>query len=69
VQLLLALLSGAVVSFLLGLFGGGGSMLALPLLVHLVDMSARTNALRPLFAVFVIAAGLYVAADGARIFV
>ena len=35
-QLLLALLSGALVSFLLGLFGGGGSMLALPLLVHVV---------------------------------
>jgi uncharacterized protein len=37
-QLLLALLSGALVSFLLGLFGGGGSMLALPLLVHVVDV-------------------------------
>ena len=35
-QQLLALLSGALVSFLLGLFGGGGSMLALPLLVHVV---------------------------------
>ena len=32
-------------------------------------LSARTNALRPLFAAFVIAAGLYVAADGARTFV
>jgi uncharacterized protein len=40
VQLLLALLSGALVSFLLGLFGGGGSMLALPLLVHLVGVSS-----------------------------
>jgi uncharacterized membrane protein YfcA len=38
VQLLLALLSGALVSFLLGLFGGGGSMLALPLLVHVVGV-------------------------------
>jgi uncharacterized membrane protein YfcA len=37
-QLLLALLSGALVSFLLGLFGGGGSMLALPLLVHVVNV-------------------------------
>jgi uncharacterized membrane protein YfcA len=37
-QLLLALLSGALVSFLLGLFGGGGSMLALPLLVHVVGV-------------------------------
>jgi len=26
------------VSFLLGMFGGGGSMLALPLLVHIVDV-------------------------------
>jgi uncharacterized membrane protein YfcA len=40
VQLLLALLSGALVSFLLGLFGGGGSMLALPLLVHVVGVSS-----------------------------
>jgi len=32
-------------------------------------LSARTNALRPMFAVFVIVAGLYVAADGARAFV
>jgi uncharacterized membrane protein YfcA len=38
IQLLLALLSGALVSFLPGLFGGGGSMLALPLLVHVVDV-------------------------------
>lgn len=37
-QLTLALLSGALVSFLLGLFGGGGSMLALPLLVHVVGV-------------------------------
>jgi uncharacterized protein len=37
-ELLLALLSGALVSFLLGLFGGGGSMLALPLLVHVVGV-------------------------------
>ena len=37
-QLLLALLAGALVSFLLGLFGGGGSMLALPLLVHVVGV-------------------------------
>jgi uncharacterized membrane protein YfcA len=37
-QLLFALLSGALVSFLLGLFGGGGSMLALPLLVHMVGV-------------------------------
>ena len=37
-QLVLALLSGALVSFLLGLFGGGGSILALPLLVHVVGV-------------------------------
>ena len=35
-QLPLALLSGAIVSFLLGMFGGGGSMLAVPLLLNLV---------------------------------
>ena len=38
VHLLLALISGVLVSFLLGMFGGGGSMLALPLLVHVVDV-------------------------------
>lgn len=37
-QLLLALLSGALTSFVLGLAGAGGSMLALPLLVHVVGV-------------------------------
>jgi uncharacterized protein len=37
-QVLFALLSGALVSFVLGLVGGGGSMLALPLLVHVVGV-------------------------------
>ena len=37
-QLLLALASGALVSFVLGLVGGGGSLLALPLLVHVVGV-------------------------------
>jgi uncharacterized protein len=37
-QLLFALASGAAVSFLLGLFGGGGSMLALPLLLNVVGV-------------------------------
>lgn len=34
--LLLAILSGGIVGFVLGLIGGGGSILALPLLVYLV---------------------------------
>lgn len=37
-QLALALAVGALVSFVLGLVGGGGSMLALPLLVHVVGV-------------------------------
>src|SRR5215471_13265114 len=37
-QLLLSFISGALVSFLLGLFGGGGCMLAIPLLVHVVGV-------------------------------
>lgn len=37
-QLLLGLLSGALVSFMLGLVGGGGSILAIPLLVHVVGV-------------------------------
>jgi uncharacterized protein len=37
-ELLLGLASGALVSFLLGLVGGGGSILAIPLLVHVVGV-------------------------------
>jgi uncharacterized membrane protein YfcA len=37
-ELILALAAGALVSFMLGLVGGGGSMLALPLLVHVVGV-------------------------------
>jgi uncharacterized membrane protein YfcA len=37
-HVILAFGSGALVSFLLGLFGGGGSMLALPLLLHVVGV-------------------------------
>jgi uncharacterized protein len=37
-QLLLGLLSGTLVSFMLGLVGGGGSILAIPLLVHVVGV-------------------------------
>lgn len=37
-EILLGLLSGALVSLALGVVGGGGSMLAIPLLVHLVGV-------------------------------
>lgn len=37
--LALGLLSGVLVGFVLGLIGGGGSVLAVPLLVHLVGVS------------------------------
>jgi uncharacterized membrane protein YfcA len=36
---LLGVLSGGLVGFTLGLFGGGGSILAVPLLVHLVGVA------------------------------
>lgn len=36
VQMALALLSGGIVGFILGLIGGGGSILAVPLLLYLV---------------------------------
>jgi len=39
--LLLAVLSGAAVGVLLGLLGGGGSILSVPLLVGLLDQSAH----------------------------
>lgn len=37
-ELLLGLMSGALVSLMLGLVGGGGSILAIPLLVHVVGV-------------------------------
>ncbi|GMA64263.1 sulfite exporter TauE/SafE family protein [Alicyclobacillus fastidiosus] len=36
IQMMLALLSGGIVGFVLGLIGGGGSILAVPLLLYLV---------------------------------
>jgi uncharacterized membrane protein YfcA len=38
IQYLLGLLSGGLVGFTLGLFGGGGSLLAVPLMVYLVGV-------------------------------
>jgi uncharacterized protein len=61
-ELLLGLMSGALVSFMLGLVGGGGSILAIPLLVHVVGVrsphvaigvsavAVAANALTNLFA-------------------
>lgn len=40
VQYLLGLLSGGLVGFTLGLFGGGGSILAVPLMVYLVGVAS-----------------------------
>ena len=39
VQYLLGLLSGGIVGFSLGMFGGGGSILAVPLMVYLVGVA------------------------------
>ena len=39
IQYLLGLVSGGLVGFTLGLFGGGGSILAVPLMVYLVGVS------------------------------
>jgi uncharacterized membrane protein YfcA len=39
IQVFLALLSGGIVGFSLGLIGGGGSILAVPLLIYLVGYS------------------------------
>jgi uncharacterized membrane protein YfcA len=39
IQYLLSLVSGGLVGFTLGLFGGGGSILAVPLMVYLVGVS------------------------------
>ena len=42
-QYMLGALSGGLVGFTLGLVGGGGSILAVPLMVYLVDVPARTS--------------------------
>lgn len=39
IQSILAVASGSVVGFTLGLVGGGGSVLAVPLLVYLVGVT------------------------------
>jgi len=41
-QYLLGALSGSLVGFSLGLFGGGGSILAVPLMIYLVGVPRRT---------------------------
>ena len=40
IQYLLGLISGGLVGFTLGLFGGGGSILAVPLMVYLVGVAS-----------------------------
>lgn len=40
-------LSGALVGFVLGLVGGGGSILAVPLLLYLVGIAIRTRLSAP----------------------
>ncbi|MFN4288549.1 MAG: sulfite exporter TauE/SafE family protein [Brevundimonas sp.] len=52
VPLMLAVLSGGIVAFLLTLFGGGGSVLAVPLLLYVVGVS------EPHMAIGVSAAGV-----------
>jgi uncharacterized membrane protein YfcA len=41
----LAVLSGSLVGFTLGLIGGGGSILAVPLLVYLVGIASPHEAI------------------------
>ena len=49
IQDALGLLSGSLVGFSLGLVGGGGSILAVPLMIYLVDVpSAHVASVRVL---------------------
>src|SRR3546814_18696941 len=44
-EILLALLSGGLIGIVLGLVGGGGSILAVPLLVYVVGVSSTHAAI------------------------
>ena len=44
-QTLLGLASGSLVGFSLGLIGGGGSILAVPLMVYLIGMPSPHRAI------------------------
>ena len=46
-QYALGALSGGLVGFSLGLVGGGGSILAVPLMVYLVGVEIRTRQSEP----------------------
>ena len=64
-QILLALASGALVGLTLGLVGGGGSILAVPLLVYVVGVSSPHAAIGT-SAVAVAASALFSLAGHAR---
>ena len=46
-QIVLAVASGSIVGYSLGLVGGGGSILAVPLLVYVVGWTIRMLRLAP----------------------
>jgi uncharacterized membrane protein YfcA len=47
IETLLAVLCGGAVGFALGLIGGGGSILAVPLLLYVVGIKGRTSPSEP----------------------
>ena len=66
VQYGLATLSGGLVGFSLGLMGGGGSMLAVPLMVYLVGVASPHVAIGTSALAVAASAGLDLAAMPAR---
>ena len=57
-QMILSVVSGILVGFSLGLIGGGGSILAVPLLLYLVGLSSVPNAAHIALGTTALAVGL-----------
>ncbi|MGC9177247.1 MAG: TSUP family transporter, partial [Conexivisphaera sp.] len=57
-QMVLSVVSGILVGFSLGLIGGGGSILAIPLLLYLVGLSSVPNAAHIALGTTALAVGL-----------
>ena len=57
-QVVMSVVSGVLVGFSLGLIGGGGSILAVPLLLYLVGLSSTPNAAHVALGTTALAVGL-----------
>jgi len=58
VQYALSVISGVLVGFSLGLIGGGGSILAVPLFLYFVGLSALPNSVHVAIGTTALAVGI-----------